>query len=79
MRDQFDVDLEDSDLLSEVELSISLMIAGSESVEHLSRDEIDDLLGVTPVAPHSALLHSEPAAWVRRRSAQAEAEERIGA
>jgi hypothetical protein len=62
MRDQFDVDLEDRDLLSEVELSISLMIAGTESVGHLSRDEIDDLLGVKPVPPNSAVLRSEPAA-----------------
>jgi hypothetical protein len=79
MRDQFDVDLEDGDLLSEVELSISLMIAGTESVERLSRDEIDAILGVTPVPPSNALLRSEPAAWVGRRSTQTGATEGIGA
>jgi hypothetical protein len=49
MRDQFDIDLQDTDLLDEVELSISLMIAGAASLEHLSRDEIDELLGIKPV------------------------------
>jgi hypothetical protein len=49
--DQFDVSLEDDDLLSEVELTTTLIIAASEADEHLSQDEIDRLLGVTP-RPH---------------------------
>ena len=51
MHDQFDVTLEDDDLLGEVELTTTLIIAASESDEHLSREEIDRLLGVTPVPP----------------------------
>ena len=51
MHDQFDVTLEDGDLLSEVELTTTLIIAASESDEHLSRDEIDRLLGVAPRKP----------------------------
>ena len=46
MRDQFDVSLEDSELLSEVELMTSLMIAATESVEPLSLEQIDEVLGV---------------------------------
>ncbi|UUZ57607.1 hypothetical protein [Nocardioides sp. B-3] len=37
MHDQFDVTLEDDDLLSEVELTTTLIIAASESDEHLTR------------------------------------------
>ena len=48
MHDQFDVTLEDGDLLGEVELTTTLIIAASESEEHLSQEEIDHLLGVTP-------------------------------
>ena len=48
MHDQFDVTLEDSDLLGEVELTTNLIIAASESDEHLSTDEIDQILGVDP-------------------------------
>lgn len=51
MHDQFDVTLEDGDLLSEVELTTSLIIAASEADEHLSQDEIDRLLGVHPREP----------------------------
>lgn len=53
MYDQFDVTLEDSDLLGEVELTTNLIIAASESEEHLSQDEIDAILGVAarPPAP----------------------------
>jgi hypothetical protein len=54
MYDQFDVTLEDADLLGEVELTTNLIIAASESEEHLSQDEIDRILGVdarTPAAP----------------------------
>ncbi|MFC6286398.1 hypothetical protein ACFP3Q_18215 [Nocardioides sp. GCM10027113] len=48
MHDQFDVTLEDSDLLGEVELTTNLIIAASESEEPLSLDEIDRILGVSP-------------------------------
>jgi hypothetical protein len=44
--DQFDVSLEDSDLLGEVELTTNLIIAASESEDHLSVAEIDAILGV---------------------------------
>ena len=46
--DQFDVSLEDADLLGEVELTTNLIIAASETDEHLSDAEIDDILGVVP-------------------------------
>ncbi len=46
MHDQFDVSLEDGDLLGEVELTTNLIIAASESDVHLSPDEIDRILGV---------------------------------
>jgi hypothetical protein len=46
--DQFDVSLEDSDLLGEVELTTNLIIAASESEEHLTVAEIDEILGVVP-------------------------------
>ena len=48
VHDQFDVTLEDADLLGEVELTTNLIIAASESDEHLSADEIDQILGVVP-------------------------------
>lgn len=51
MHDQFDVTLEDSDLLGEVELTTNLIIAASESDEPLSVDEIDQILGVAPRPP----------------------------
>jgi hypothetical protein len=44
--DQFDVSLEDSDLLGEVELTTNLIIAASETDEHLTAAEIDEILGV---------------------------------
>ena len=46
VHDQFDVSLEDSDLLGEVELTTNLIIAASESEEHLSQGEIDAILGI---------------------------------
>ena len=46
--DQFDVTLEDSDLLREVELTTNLIIAASEAEEPLSLEEIDRILGVVP-------------------------------
>ncbi len=48
VHDQFDVTLEDADLLGEVELTTNLIIAASESDEHLSAEEIDQILGVVP-------------------------------
>ena len=48
VHDQFDVTLEDSDLLGEVELTTNLIIAASESDDHLSAAEIDEILGVVP-------------------------------
>ena len=51
MHDQFDVTLEDADLLGEVELTTNLIIAASESEEHLSTDDIDRILGVAPPQP----------------------------
>ena len=54
MHDQFDISLEDSDLLGEVELTTNLIIAASESDDHLSDDEIDRILGVVPEPPSGA-------------------------
>ncbi|WP_193614741.1 hypothetical protein [Nocardioides lijunqiniae] len=51
MHDQFDVTLEDVDLLGEVELTTNLIIAASEADEHLSSEEIDEILGVEPQPP----------------------------
>jgi hypothetical protein len=48
--DQFDVSLEDSDLLGEVELTTNLIIAASETDEHLTAAEIDEILGIDPAA-----------------------------
>ena len=48
VHDQFDVTLEDQDLLREVELTTNLIIAASETEEHLSLAEIDQILGVVP-------------------------------
>jgi hypothetical protein len=47
MHDQFDVTLEDADLLGEVELTTNLIIAASETDEHLTLAEIDAILGVS--------------------------------
>ncbi|HEX4685959.1 MAG TPA: hypothetical protein VH228_04200 [Nocardioides sp.] len=49
--DQFDVSLEDSDLLGEVELTTNLIIAASETDQHLTAAEIDEILGVVPSPP----------------------------
>ncbi|GAB2779211.1 hypothetical protein GCM10027020_35860 [Nocardioides salsibiostraticola] len=46
MHDQFDVTLEDSDLLGEVELTTNLIIAASECEGPLSAAQIDRILGV---------------------------------
>jgi hypothetical protein len=44
--DQFDVELEDADLLGEVELTMNLIVAASATDEPLSTEEIDRILGV---------------------------------
>ncbi|MEI2714220.1 MAG: hypothetical protein V9G04_13245 [Nocardioides sp.] len=46
MHDPLDVSLEDGDLLGEVELTTNLIVAASESDEHLTDDEIDKILGI---------------------------------
>ena len=51
MPDQFDVTLEDGDLLVEVELTTTLMVAANESDNHLPPAVIDQLLGVRPRRP----------------------------
>jgi len=48
VHDQFDVTLEDSDLLHEVELTTNLIIAASESDGALTLEQIDAILGVIP-------------------------------
>jgi hypothetical protein len=48
VHDQFDITLEDSDLLSEVELTTDLMIAATGSDLPLAPAEIDRLLGLAP-------------------------------
>ncbi len=53
MSDQFDVTLEDSDLLVEVELTTNLIIAATAAESPLSLDEIDRILGVVPERPAS--------------------------
>lgn len=50
MNDQFDVTLEDSVLLTEVELTTNLMVAASQSDGPLPVDEIDRILGLGPHA-----------------------------
>ena len=47
MSDPFDVTLDDDDLLGEVELTTSLIIAATASDEPLSVAEIDKILGIT--------------------------------
>jgi hypothetical protein len=54
VHDQFDVTLEDADLLGEVELTTNLIIAATEADEHLSTAQIDAILGVTPTPSDSA-------------------------
>ena len=51
VHDQFDISLEDAELLGEVELTTNLIIAASESEDHLSPDEIDAILGVDELPP----------------------------
>ena len=45
--DPFDVELEDPELLNEVDLTASLMVAANQSDGPLTADEIDRLLGLS--------------------------------
>jgi hypothetical protein len=47
-RDPLDVPLEDEELLDEVELTTTLIIAATQASGPLSRDEVDRLLRVAP-------------------------------
>jgi hypothetical protein len=51
VHDQFDISLEDAELLGEVELTTNLIIAASEAEDHLSPSEIDAILGVDRSVP----------------------------
>lgn len=51
MDDQLDVPLEDTELLTEVELTTNLMIAASAAAGHLTQEQIDRILGVEPRVP----------------------------
>ena len=44
--DRRDVQVHDEDALAEIELTSDLMIAASESEEHLTQEQIDAILGV---------------------------------
>ena len=46
--DQFDVTLQDADLLSEVELTTNLIVVAGEFERHLTGREIDQALDVVP-------------------------------
>ena len=46
--DQFDVNLQDEDLLEEVELIATVMVAATRNDDHLTQAQIDDILGVIP-------------------------------
>ena len=51
--DPFDVRLEDTELLDEVELTANLIVAANQSAEHMSPSEIDRILGVVLPPPRS--------------------------
>ena len=51
--DPFDVRLEDTELLDEVELTANLIVAANQSQEHMSPSEIDRILGIVPSARRS--------------------------
>lgn len=48
VQDQFDISLEDDELLGEVELTANLIVAASEADGPLPQEEIDRILGVSP-------------------------------
>jgi len=63
VHDQFDVTLEDADLLGEVELTTNLIIAASEADHALPQAVIDRLLGVDESGepkPQPRLLQAIP-------------------
>ena len=60
MHDQFDVTLEDSDLLGEVELTTNLIIAASEADGRLTQEEIDRLLASRSPAADVSLRPPRP-------------------
>jgi hypothetical protein len=63
VHDQFDVTLEDADLLGEVELTTNLIIAASEADHALPQAVIDRLLGVDEsggTTPQPRLLEAIP-------------------
>ncbi len=49
--DPFDVSLEDGELMDEVELTASLIVAANQSEEPLSDEQIDAILGVQHTPP----------------------------
>lgn len=51
--DPFDVRLEDTELLDEVELTANLIVAANQTPEHMTAAEIDEILGIHPPAPRS--------------------------
>lgn len=53
--DQLDVSLIDKVLLSELELTATLMVAANGSDTHLTLEQIDELLGVPLPSPASAI------------------------
>jgi hypothetical protein len=58
MHDQFDVSLEDEELLGEVELTTSLIIAASECAhDYLSQEQIDAILEVASAPPSTSSEH----------------------
>ena len=57
MDDQFEVRLDDEDLLSEVELTTNLIIAATASDHRLPQAEIDRILGVAPRKVSSREAH----------------------
>jgi hypothetical protein len=45
--DRLDVELEDAELLSEVELTAALIVAANQAERHLSDDEVDAIHGLS--------------------------------
>ncbi|MGN6252987.1 MAG: hypothetical protein ACTHNS_14355 [Marmoricola sp.] len=51
--DRLDVELEDAELLSEVELTAALIVAANQAEGHLSPEEVDSILGLQAEPPPS--------------------------
>ncbi|RLV47690.1 hypothetical protein D9V37_16175 [Nocardioides mangrovicus] len=60
MDDQFDVSLEDDEMLDEVELTANLMVAANRADRPLSQQEIDEVLGVRPELPRQRTVNDRP-------------------